>query len=157
MTATQIGFAVALAIAVLIMRRLDSPEWKLPAAFAALLAISAINTGNMIALGITDLCMAVLAMTFGTKRGYVTAGLFAGMGGVYAVGSLIYIPDYAIYGLVELLCIACLGVMINADRWGTRFTKRIKHQIFPPAYDFGRSLPNRSSGVSPQEMQKKAR
>ena len=157
MTDIQIIFAAALVVAVLIMRRFESPEWKLPAAFAVLLAISAINTGNMIALGIADLCLAVAALTFGTKRGYLTAGLFAAMGGAYAFGSLINIPDYAIYGLVELLCIACLGVMINADRWGGRFIKRIKRKTSTPSHVFGRGLLNRSGGVSPQAVQEKAR
>lgn len=125
MTEIQTIFAAALAAAMLAMFWIDKPDWRLPVLFAVLLGLSVMHTGNQLALGLVDLMLAVVAMTFGTRRGYITAGLFAAMAATYATGALINVPKDAIYGVVELLCVACLGVMVNADRWGSGTRKRI--------------------------------
>lgn len=156
MTTTQIIFTAALVVAVALMRKLDKPDWRLALIFAASLFAGAMNTGNMVALGVGDLVFSLWALFLGTRRGYVTAGLFAAMGGTYALGQLIKLPDYAIYGLVEVLCVCCLGVMINADRWG-RGTRRRLAGLF---YTFGnvvrRNLPASIGNISASSVQKKA-
>lgn len=125
MTETQIIFTIALLGAVLVMAFIERPQWWLAALFLASIVLGVINQGKYIELGVGDTLLSLVALNVGGKRGYITAGLFAAMAATYATGALINVPEYAIYGIVELLCVACLGVMVNADRWGSGTRRRI--------------------------------
>ena len=120
MTEMQTVFAVALLVVVLVMSRMDTPDWRLPILFGVNHALSATNTGDMIPLGVIDLAAASAAIVFMTRQSIMIGVAYAVMGATYAAGSFWQWSDVATYGIVEGLCIVALIIMAGFDRDGSR-------------------------------------
>lgn len=117
MTEIQLAFVAGLVLAAIANAAQDRPDWRLSALFGVNLLASIFATHDMMSLGLLDLSCATVAIIIATRRGYILAGLYAAMGATYAAGVLQMMPMTATYGIVEVLCVACLGVISGADRW----------------------------------------